>query len=133
MVKNNEERYRWFKAQKDLFAQPGCEATEVNGKLFARTLAKICPHCGDTFYAYQVLGRERQPNRQDPMPVQRDLAQTRETCGSPKCWDDEIAVQFRRTLASHRRPAAPASSTPEPKLQRRGQAQPLKNLKESGL
>lgn len=132
---SEKERARWFSQQRALFAEPGCEAERRGGKDYARTLAKLCPHCGETFWTYQVMGEEHQPYQQDPYPMPGDKLQTRETCGSPKCWDDELNVAFRRMYAAEQAQKRPPVEAPQaagqPRLVRNRtnkNLQPLKDM-----
>jgi hypothetical protein len=91
---------------------------ERSGKVYVRTLGKICPRCHQIFYVYQVEGQEEEPYREDPeielnewgFPV-RDVG-SRDTCGHPDCHEWEDGHQFRRRVAA--RAEHGRRSRPEP-------------------
>ena len=80
-----------------------------------KSLVKVCPQCGCTFYAYQHAESPKQPMKVDPMP--RNGFGVRETCGDPVCWDLEDDSQFLIRKAwrdSHTKP----TETPLPTRKR---------------
>jgi hypothetical protein len=87
----------WHAQQRELFAQPDITPRRVGEKVFTRTLGRICPHCGRTFYAYQAEGNEQQPYRIEVDPL--GGIGMRETCGSPICHEAEDHLQFERRKA----------------------------------
>ena len=96
-VSNGTERKAWYDQLRAKFAEPdGTVEVRDDGREYARTLAKVCPQCEVVFYTYQQIGHERQPYRQDPDPSKGQIVQSRETCGSPRCWDQEMEYQSKR-------------------------------------
>ena len=77
-----------------------------------KSLVKVCPQCGSTFYAYQHAESPKQPMKVDPMP--HNGFGVRETCGDPVCWDLEDNSQFLIRKAwrdAHPKPAAQVAPT----------------------
>ena len=98
MIQNSQEGQIWFEHLKGIFGRPAPNKHEIraDGSVFARSLGMCCPNCGDAFFTYQREGIDRQPYLVDEYPP--DGLGTRQTCGSPLCWEAEDDCQFKRRL-----------------------------------
>lgn len=127
MVKNDTERAQWWAKQREQFANPDGVVHTAGGKDYVRNLPKRCPQCDGIFYAYQIIGHEKQPYLQDSEPpLGQHLFGTRDTCGYPSCRDHEEEHQMRRVIEyddAHR--VHPAEQAPRPQLVR-GKGKPTK-------
>jgi len=81
-----------------------------------KSLVKVCPQCGQTFYAYHHAETPKQLMKVDPMP--HNGFGVRETCGDPVCWDMEDHSQFLIRKAWREAHSAPAAATQTPTKRR---------------
>ena len=109
--------------------EPDGTIVTVGGLDFTRTLPKQCPQCKQTFWAYQAVGHEKQPYREDPEPYPgQTRCGARETCDDPNCQDAEQEHQMQRRIEFRKRHVI--TTIPEPSSKPRlvrgnGKLQPL--------
>jgi hypothetical protein len=99
---------------------PDSDAVEVRGKrVMTRSRELVCPHCGVTFYGYQYIDHPHPGGQVDSEPS--NGFGSRQTCGDPRCWDAEDALQFKRRLEfrnTHKN--APTTTSPYSRKSRLG-------------
>lgn len=90
---------------KDAYSQPCTtpEQSPFSGRTFLRDWLKICPTCGDTFFARRLESEYHQPYQVDPEPPLLTYGPShivkgmRETCGHPQCHEVEVLHQAQRS------------------------------------
>lgn len=71
----------------------------AGGRVFTKDRAMVCPHCRNTFYAYQPADAPYPPHTVDPVPRNGDETGVRRTCGHPLCEKAEDGDRFAERLA----------------------------------
>ena len=112
----DEERAIHFKECRARWAEPDLAIRVEGGRGWVRDQPKQCPHCDSTFFTFRPANVAPALCRVDPHPEPRDACQARDTCGSPKCHEDEILLHVARirALEAARTKAKGPAAGPDP-------------------